>query len=772
MDENDATRSGAALRALTAGVPDSRVRHVHRLEPRPARLAELPTWVDPGLAMALAAEGVERLWSHQAEAAQAAYEGRHVVLATGTASGKSLGYLLPALSAAAAGARAPGGRAATVLYLAPTKALAADQATRIGALAVPGIRAATYDGDTPPEERRWIRTHANVILTNPDLVNHSLLPRHEAWAPVLRALRYIVIDECHSYRGIFGSTVALVLRRLRRVLERYRSDPTFILASATVADPAAHASELIGRPVQAVTDDGSPHGGLDFAFWEPPVVENVGGGSRRRSTLAETADLLAGLVMSGTQTLAFARSRVGVETVAAAASRRLEEAGSSLPIAAYRGGYLPEERRALEADLRAGRIRGLAATNALELGIDIHGLDAVVMAGWPGRLASLWQQAGRAGRRGTDALAVLVAADDPLDAYVLDHPEVVFGSPVERTIVNPRNPRLLAAQLPAAAYERPLTESDAAYFGAGMESVLAALVDQGVVRRRPTGWFWPTETAPVPGSLRGEGAVVTIVEERSGRVIGTVDRPGALVHVHPGAVHVHQGVVHVVLDLDLGAGVARVVRGDPGWTTLAQSRTEFELGQPRRLESLGSVTVAMGEVTVRSRVTSFQRRLPGGEVIGVHPLDLPEQVLVTEGVWWTIQPDDLVRAGVAPDAIPGAAHAAEHAAIGMLPLFATCDRWDIGGVSTAENPQTGLPTIVVYDGFPGGAGYAEHGHAILGDWLRATYAALVACPCESGCPRCVVSPKCGNGNHPLDKAGAIALLGVTTAALESVPGDA
>ncbi len=719
--------------------------------------------------MALAGDGVERLWCHQAEAAQAAYEGRHVVLATGTASGKSLAYLLPGLTAAAEGARAPGGRAATVLYLAPTKALAADQAARIAALAVPGVRAATYDGDTAAEERRWIRAHANVVLTNPDLLNHSLLPRHELWAPFLRALRYVVIDECHSYRGIFGSTVALVLRRLRRVLSRYRCAPTFVLASATVADPAAHASTLIGMPVHPVTDDASPRAGLDFAFWEPPVVERADGAPRRRSTIVETADLLAGLVGSGVQTLAFARSRVGAETVASAATRRLDEAGHAAPVAAYRGGYLPEERRALEGDLRSGRLRGLAATNALELGIDIHGLDAVVMAGWPGRLASLWQQAGRAGRRGTEALAVLVAADDPLDAYVLTHPEMVFGAPIERTVVNPGNRRLLAAQLPAAAYECPLTVDDAALFGSGMREVLADLVGAGVLRRRPAGWFWPTETPPVPVSLRGEGAVVTIVEDGTGRVVGTVDRPGALVHVHPGAVHVHQGVAHVVLDLDLDAGVARVVRGDPGWSTLAQSRSQFELGSARSVSSAGGVTLGLGELTIRTRVTAFQRRLPSGEVLGIHALDLPEQVLVTEGVWWSVDPAALDEAGVTADAVPGAAHAAEHAAIGMLPLFATCDRWDIGGISTAEDPRTGLPTIVVYDGFPGGAGYAEHGHGIVGDWLRATHATLIGCPCAAGCPRCVVSPKCGNGNQALDKAGAITLLGVTLAGLGALP---
>ncbi|MEI2774510.1 MAG: DEAD/DEAH box helicase [Tetrasphaera sp.] len=742
-----------------------RIRHVETIAARAADVVPLPEWLDPGLAMALHGVGIGQLWRHQRVAADLVMSGRHVVLATGTASGKSLGYLLPAITAVAAGSREPSGRGATVLYLAPTKALAADQATRIGSLLVPGVRPATYDGDTPSEERRWIRQHANVVLTNPDLVHHSMLARHAQWRPFLRALRYVVIDECHAYRGIFGSSVALVIRRLRRILQRYRANPVVVLASATVGDPAGHASALTGLPVTAVVEDGSPRGELGFVLWEPPLVMGGDGSLRRRSATSESANLLAGLVDSGVQTLAFARSRAGVEAVAAAAARQLGPRGAQTPVAAYRGGYLPEERRALEADLRVGRLRGLAATNALELGIDIHGLDAVVMAGWPGRIASVWQQAGRAGRGGGRAAAVLVGADDPLDGYVLDHPEILFGAPVEQTVINPGNPRLLAGHLCAAANEKPLTEADAEFFGPGMGAVIEELVAAGRLRRRPAGWFWPHDAAPDAGSLRGTDAVVAIVEQRSGRVVGTVDSNAAHVQVHPGAVHVHQGASFVVTDLDLDLAVATVTRGDPGWSTVAASQSTFELGEAAEMEQAGpvgvhrgAVRVHRGPVTVRTRVVSFQRRLPSGEVIGQHRLDLPERVLQTEGVWWTIDPDALAVAGVAAEQVPGAAHAAEHAAIGMLPLFATCDRWDIGGVSTECHPQTGLPTILIYDAFPGGAGYAAHGHRVAADWLAATRDAVAGCPCETGCPRCVHSPKCGNGNAPLDKAGAVALL--------------
>lgn len=746
-----------------------RVRHLERIPARTADVAPLPGWLDPGLAMALHGAGIGQLWRHQRTAADLVAAGRHVVLATGTASGKSLGYLLPALTALAEGSRAPSGRAATALYLAPTKALAADQAARIGALLVPGVRPATYDGDTPADERRWIREHANLVLTNPDLVHHSLLPRHAQWGSFLRALRFVVVDECHAYRGIFGSTVALVLRRLRRLLTRYRSDPVFVLASATVGDPAGHARDLTGLPVTAVVEDGSPRGELGFLLWEPPLVPAADGGQRRRSVASESATLLAGLVGSGVQTLAFARSRAGAETVAGAAARLLGPGSDRPPVAAYRGGYLPEERRLLEAELRSGRLRGLAATNALELGIDIHGLDAVVMAGWPGRIASVWQQAGRAGRGGDGAVAVLVGADDPLDGYVLDHPEVLFGAPVERTVINPGNPRLLAAHLTAAAHEKPLTEADAEFFGPGMGGALDALVAAGRLRRRPAGWFWPHDSAPDAGSLRGTDAVVTIVEQRSGRVVGTVDAGAAHVQVHPGAVHVHQGVSFVVTDLDLDLAVATVTRGDPGWSTVAASRSSVDLGDPRVGCDLGAVRAHLGPVTARTRVVSFQRRLPTGEVIGQHRLDLPERVLPSEGVWWTIDPNALAEAGIAAEDVPGAAHAAEHAAIGMLPLFATCDRWDIGGVSTECHPQTGVPTIVVYDAYPGGAGYAAHGFRVAAPWLRATRDAVAGCPCEAGCPRCVHSPKCGNGNAPLDKPGAVALLSLLADSATGLP---
>ncbi|MBP6996254.1 MAG: DEAD/DEAH box helicase [Phycicoccus sp.] len=754
----------ALLGRLQRGRP-GRVRHVEQLPARVGATAPWPDWVEPSVLASLTGSGIAAPWRHQREAMDLARAGAHVVLATGTASGKSLGYLVPVLTDLVDGANAASGRGATGIYLAPTKALAADQLARIESMAVPSLRAATYDGDTSPDERRWVREHAQLVLTNPDLLHHSLLPGHDRWRPFLRALRWVVIDECHMYRGVFGAHVAAVLRRLRRVAARYGATPQFILASATVSAPALHAGRLCGVPVQPVTVDSSPREALTFALWEPESIDGT-----RRSATTESADLLADLVDSGVQTLAFARSRAGAEALATRANRIVTDRGGIRDaVAAYRGGYLAEDRRALERSLRSGTLHGLAATNALELGVDISGLDAVVMAGWPGRRASLWQQAGRAGRAGRPALAILVAADDPLDTFVMAHPEAVFGVPVEETVMDPDNPHVLAPHLAAAAAELPLTETDFALFGPQTERLIGALVAGKVLRRRPNGWFWArADRASDHVSLRGVGDTVAIVDGRSGRVLGTVDEASAHVHVHTGAVHLHQGETWVVTELDLGAASASVVRGDPGWSTTAQSRSTFDIVRPLRMLPLAparGVTAAFGQVRVSTQVTGFLRRLPSGEVLGQHPLDLPERVLTTTAVWWTLTPEILQGLGVPAAHVPGALHAAEHAAIGLLPLIATCDRWDIGGVSTALHPDTGEPTIMVYDGYPGGAGFAERAFDALPQWLTATAEAIAQCPCERGCPSCVQSPKCGNGNEPLDKAGAVLVLRGTLAAL-------
>ncbi|MFF0411630.1 DEAD/DEAH box helicase [Kitasatospora sp. NPDC004745] len=751
-----------------------RLTHTEHLPARPARYAPWPGSIRAEIVAAAHEVGVEQPWAHQAEAMELAKTGQTVVIATGTASGKSLGYLAPVLSDLLDGTEARNGRGATALYLAPTKALAADQRRRAAELAPPRVRAALYDGDTPPEEREWVRQYASYVLTNPDMLHRGILPAHARWSSFLKVLRYVVVDECHAYRGVFGSHVAQVLRRLRRVCARYGSSPTFLLASATTADPAATAERLTGLPARAVTEDASPRGPMVFGLWEPPLTENVGehGAPVRRTATAEAAHLLTDLVEQQTRTVVFVRSRRAAELVALQAQDQL---GRPLAerVAAYRGGYLADERRALERALQSGRLLGVASTSALELGVDVSGLDAVLMAGYPGTRASLWQQAGRAGREAQGALAVLIARDDPLDTYLVHHPEALFAAPVEATVLDPDNPHVLAPHLCAAAAELPLTDADLDLFGPSTAPLLPVLERRGLLRRRSDGsWYWTRrERAADAVDLRGSGGnPVQIVEADTGRLLGTVDAAAAHTTVHTGAVHLHQGRTFLVRELDLENSVALVEAADPPYTTSARDITSISvLGTDTTVE-WGEGRLTFGSVEVVNQVVGYLRkRISTGEIMGESKLDLPPRTLRTRAVWWSVTEDQLLDADIPLDRLPGAAHAAEHASIGLLPLFATCDRWDIGGVSVPLHPDTGLPTVFVYDGHPGGAGFAERGFRRAVEWLTATRTAIASCECERGCPSCVQSPKCGNGNEPLDKAAAIRLLDVL---LSGAPGPA
>ena len=843
----DGTRRDLTGLLESIGGRDGRLVHLQRTPARPGRHSDWPEWADPDLVAAYRRIGVERPWTHQIAAAQSAHAGHHTVLATGTGSGKSLAAWLPALSDVLA-AQSPGadsrisahGRRPTTLYLSPTKALAADQAASLGRLigeleavqreagtptgSLRTVRAGTCDGDTPLPERDWVRAHADVVLTNPDFLHFSLLPGHERWTRLLRGLRYVVIDECHAYRGILGAHVALVLRRLLRLVARLRPrgpQPIVLCASATAAEPALTAARLIGAEpddVVAIADDGAPAGERTLALWQPalrdpwmlpaPDVEPAQDSARatepdsgdpgedpsaRRSAVVEAAELLVDLMSVGTRALVFVRSRRSAEIVAERARHTL---GLSLPeligtVSAYRGGYLPEERRALEADLRSGRLRALATTNALELGIDVTGLDAVLIAGWPGTRVSLGQQAGRAGRAGSRGLAVLIASDNPLDAYLVHHPEAVFAAP-EATVFDPANPYVLAPHLCAAASEAPLRAEDLALFGLPDDALLRELENRSALRRRPTGWFWNINLPGRPQdltSLRGDGPPeVPVVEADTGTVVGTVDGAAADSTVHEGAVYVHQGRVYVVEQLADDVALVRQ-RAAVGYRTRARSRSSVRIiaereqqvwGRPvgggdrlddgpepsahtaddgREAPGAAAITWSFGSVEVTSQVTGYQRMaLPGGEVVSQHALEMDEHVLPTAAVWWTIPQETCEAAGLEPTDLPGALHAAEHASIGMLPLLATCDRWDIGGLSTAAHPQTGAPTVFVHDGHAGGAGFAERGYRAGREWLAATLTVIEGCGCASGCPSCVQSPKCGNNNEPLDKAGAAALL--------------
>ena len=841
----DGTRRDITELLESIGARDGRLVHLRRTPARPARHAAWPTWADPALVAAYGRLGVEAPWTHQTRAADAVHAGRHTVLATGTGSGKSLAAWLPVVSdVLAAQGSGPGagpdaggrisayGRRPTALYLSPTKALAADQAASLERLvaeveavqradgapagSIRTVRTGTCDGDTPLPERDWARAHADVVLTNPDFLHFSLLPGHERWTRFLRSLRYVVVDECHAYRGLLGAHVALVLRRLLRLVRRLRPggpEPVVLCASATAGEPALTAARLIGvepDAVLAVTDDGAPAGERTLALWQPALREpwllwdrqnpstsahTAAGGastsrnagpdtldptedpSARRSAVVEAAELLADLLSVGARALVFVRSRRSAEIVAEHARRILGRSQPELigAVAAYRGGYLPEERRALEKDLRRGHLRALATTNALELGIDVTGLDAVLIAGWPGTRVSLGQQAGRAGRAGTRGLAVLIASDNPLDAYLVHHPDTVFAAP-EATVFDPANPYVLAPHLCSAASEAPLREADLALFGLPDESLLADLAARGALRRRPTGWFWNTSLPGRPQdltSLRGDGPPeVPVIDSPTGAVIGTVDGAAADSTVHEGAVYIHQGRSYVVTDLTEEAALV-TEKAAIGYRTRAREHSSVRIVGERDAQMWGDgIRWSFGSVEVTSQVIGYtELTLPTMEVVAQHELDMPEHVLPTAAVWWTIPADLTQAAGIAPGDLPGALHAAEHASIGMLPLLATCDRWDIGGLSISSHPQTGAPTVFVHDGHAGGAGFAERGYRVGAQWLEATLAVVESCACTAGCPSCVQSPKCGNNNEPLDKAGAITLLRLLTQAAPKAQAD-
>ena len=764
----------AAVAGTEAG--EEPLRHVAELPARHGRPQPWPAWVEPDVLRAFTDRGVSSPWAHQVQAANVAHAGRHVVISTGTASGKSLAYQLPILNALASDPRA------RALYISPTKALGHDQLRAAYSLcaAIPrlaDVAPTAYDGDSPTEIRRLAREQSRWVFSNPDMVHLALLRNHARWAVFLRNLRYLVVDECHYYRGVFGSNVAMVLRRLLRLCARYSGDPalppTVIFASATTSAPGATATELIGQPVDEVTEDASPQGARTVALWEPALRTDLtgeNGAPVRRSAGSEAARLMADLVAEGARTLTFVRSRRGAELTALAARARLQDIAPHLTetVASYRAGYLPEDRNALEQALLDGRLRGLATTNALELGIDIAGLDAVVLAGFPGTVTSFWQQAGRSGRRGQGALVVLVARDDPLDTYLVHNPAALLDKPIERVVIDPANPYILGPQLLCAAAELPVDDAEIRSLGA--EDVANALVDDGLLRRRSGRYYPAPGVDPHPAvDIRGPtGGQIVIVEGETGRLLGTAGAGQAAASVHPGAVYLHQGDSYVVDSLDFDDGMAFVHAEDPGYATFARELTDIAITGLGQRRAFGQVTLGLVPVSVTNQIVGYLRRRLNGEVIDFVELALPRQTLETMAVMYTITPEALDDNGIDPLAVPGSLHAAEHAAIGLLPLVASCDRGDIGGLSTAVGPESeGLPSVFVYDGYPGGAGFAEQGFRRATTWLGATLAAIEACECPSGCPSCVQSPKCGNGNDPLDKAGAAKVLRLVLAALEN-----
>ena len=730
-----------------------RERLVH-MEPVPARdpdtapFSDLPSPIPERLALL----GIDGLYPHQREGLRLLGEGRNVIVATGTASGKTLVYDLAFAKAVLEEPKS------TALFLFPTKALARDQLRQIRDLRLPQIRAAVYDGDTPGPERPLIRRTANLLLTNPDMLHAGILPGHAQWADFFLRLSLVVLDEAHTARGVFGSHVAMVLRRLRRLVAHYGGDPRFVLASATIGNPGELAERLTGLPFEEVAEDRSPRGEKLFCLWNPPMIDEELG--TRRSTIGEAAFLLSRLVDHDTRAIAFARSRRAAEILAEAARQDLAP-GTAGRIKAYRAGYLPEERRELERKLASGELLAVASTTALELGIDIGSLDAAVLAGYPGTRASMWQQAGRAGRRSEASLAFLVAQDDPLDQYLVTHPEDLFAKPTEAAVIDPTNPYVLRPHLACAAREQPMNPDEVAFFGDAAGDAVAELIEAGILVDRRGRLHHRAGPAPHRDiDIRSaSGTLFLIVEADTGALLGTVDEARAFVQVHPGAIYLHQGEQYEVTELDLARHVALVRSSDADYYTQSRDTTDIEVLGVLAESKVGETPMFFGDVRVTNQVVGFQRKLHrSGDVLDTVPLDLPAQRLDTRSVWWAVPDATIERADVTPAALPGAAHAAEHAAIGLLPLVATCDRWDVGGVSTAFHEDTGSCAIFIYDGYPGGAGISERGFTAGERLLRATMEAILACPCQSGCPSCVHSPTCGNGNDPLDKAGGAALI--------------
>jgi DEAD/DEAH box helicase domain-containing protein len=715
---------------------------------REARSAPLPQELHPKVREALAAQGIESLYAHQAEAWDAAARGKNLIVTTGTASGKTLAFNLPILDALA---REPKQRA---LYLYPTKALAQDQLRGLGSFRLPKLRAAIYDGDTEAERRWQVRKWANVIVSNPDMLHVGVLPHHDRWGDVLTNLAYVVVDEAHVYRGVFGSHVANVLRRLRRLARVYGAEPQFLLASATIANPGELARSLTGAPATVIGDDGAPRAERTVALWNPPLTDEELG--LRASVLGEASRLMAELVSRGLRTLCFAKSRKSAELIHRFTLDRLgrEYAGRLSP---YRAGYTPAQRREIEQRLAAGEVLGVAATNALELGIDIGLLDCVISTGFPGTVASLRQQWGRAGRRG-HGLAVLVATEDALDQYFMREPETLLDRRVEAAILDHTNPRVLDGHVRAAAFEAPVDDADRDVLGdAALER--AALLPE--LRKTPAGFVWAGRDYPaarVP--LRSTSPdSFSVIDTTTGSVLGLVERERAYSTVHDGAVYLHLGEAYRVSQLDLDARQALVSPFAGDLYTQAKKDTTTAIESPERVERRLGLELSWGLVSVTEQVVAYQvKSVSTQATLDLVGLDLPETTFETEAIWFCPEPEMLAGLERMPKLL-GTLHAAEHALIALLPLWAMCDRWDIGGLSTNVHFQTGRPTIFVYDGHPGGVGITARGFEAFEGWVEDTAKLLVGCPCEKGCPSCVQSPKCGNLNDMLDKVGALELLG-------------
>lgn len=733
--------------------------HVEHIPAREARYRDLARPLSDSLQKALAGMGVTQLYTHQAQAITAVRAGHHVTITTSAASGKTLCYNVPVLEALESD---PHARA---LYLFPTKALAQDQLRTLHELAgQAGLDSqfGTYDGDTPRSVRARIRRAASVVLSNPDMLHVGILPNHRLWSRFLTELRFVVIDEAHAYRGVFGSHVACILRRLRRLCQRYNSRPIFICCSATIANPAEHIQNLTGLPPIVITEDGSPSGPKDFVLWNPPLTDQKR--SSRGSANIEGSRLFSELVRQGLRNITFVKARKVAELILRYSRETLEreDPGLAALVKSYRAGYLPRERRKIEEGLFSGRLLGVTATTALELGVDIGSLDATILVGYPGTIASTWQQAGRSGRGVGHSLSFLVGLDNPLDQYFMRHPLQLFGRSHEHALLDAGNPHLLRAHLPCAAYELPLTSQDGELFGTGYESAVRALAEGGVLERRSGRWYYPSSNYPAEAvsirSISGESFYL-LDESRGNRLLEEIEGSTAFRRIHPGAIYLHEGESYLVTELDLQRRVAHAQPADVDYYTQPRDTSDLAIADVWREESYAGNRACYGQVEVTEQVIGFRRKqLLTDVVLGEEYLDLPPQSFETAALWFDVPSASKVEGVLSGADFAGGLHALEHAAIGIVPLFAMCDRQDVGGLSTPNHADTGKPQVFLYDGFPGGVGITEKIFDLLPELWEATLRTIQECPCEAGCPSCVYSPKCGNNNEPLDKEAALSIL--------------
>ena len=736
----------------------NQIVHIEYLPPYGASYQELDDPLHPELEAALKSIELLPLYTHQAAAVNLARQGKNVIVVTPAASGKTLCYNLPVVEAILTEKRS------CALYLFPTKALAQDQLRSLGELVSmvsSQIRYATFDGDTPTEERSQIKRQAQIVLTNPDMLHLGILPNHQSWSRFLRRLRFVVIDEAHTYRGIFGSHVGNVLRRLRRLCTLYNANPQFICCSATIANPQEHIEKLVGLPFAVIERDGSPHGRKDFILWNPPFIDEAK--MSRRSANSEASFLLSELVRQGIRTLTFARTRKLTELIYNYSKHQL--AGTTLvqQIKPYRAGYLPEDRRQIERELFQGQLLGVVATTALEMGIDIGDLDATVLTGYPGSIASTWQQAGRSGRRTGESLSFLIGLNNPLDQYFMRHPRSLFGKKFENATTNPGNPHVLKSHILCTAWESPLTEADEQFWGDSFAEIREELVKTDMLKARGEKWYLiPTIAYPAEGvNIRSTSSLYyTILDtSRNNRQLETVEASMALSQIHPGAIYLHQGEPYLVTELDLNAHVAYVALTDVPYYTQAKDLTDLKVTKVIKEKDTPQARTYLGEVEVTTTVIGFKKKMQfTEEVIGEEPLDLPPYYFNTVALWFDIPSQTIEQIAKARLDFAGGLHAAEHASIAMLPLFTLCDRNDLGGISTPFHPDTGKAQIFIYDAHQGGTGITEKGFELIEDLWRETLATIAECPCDDGCPSCIQSPKCGNNNHPLDKKAAEMIL--------------